>query len=427
MIVLHPTAGTHEFDTVPNLPGAWQQLLQQLTDVMLSAPRRGNEGSRAELSATEELKAWGRDRKDIRYYDPLTMAAPANSVIKNVHWGALPTSFDQDPRFSGDHNKILAFLDEPQNEPGNPSRSRQQDEYCEWVVQKAGNRITRVIFTCEPALFYEFLFDPEQVIQSLNRSALDPQVDREASRRLLVDIYRKRTGDNTVQLAQLLDASGNYTSFNRFNQDFAVHLQQRNNTLGAELNIAVRSSILRAQGGTGPLKQDAGDLIRCADYGVPARQSDPSIGAAVNQFARENRFLTLADPIGLYMTGLDTEGWTAPNNADPQEFWTVLAGHADPDPEKAMIVRAEYAVPLARGFTVSDIKIGGTAIGFGGHIADSIGMRLAALVGPVASLPAPHPIGCVREALPAFGPTQPFAAAVASPGESISISRRSNA
>jgi hypothetical protein len=404
MIILHPTAGTHEFDAVPKLVEAWQEMLQKLTDFMLFTPPTGRERSRAELSAIEELKAWGRDRRDIRYYNPLTMAPPAGSAVQNVHWGALPTSFDQDPRFGGDRNKIFEFLDAPQDDVddnGDPVKSRQQDEYCEWVVQTSGGKIRRVIFTSEPALFYQFLFDPAAVIQGIDPTAPDPNVDRNASRSLLVEIYRNRTGDATVNLADLLDGRGNYTSFNRWNNDFAVHLQQTNNTLGAEVNIAVRSSLLRAKGGTGPLKQDAADLIDCGAYGVAARQSDPAIGAAVNSFARRNEFLTLADPVGLYMTGLDTTGWSAPNGADPRSFWTVRAGHGDPDPEKAMIVRAEFAVDPASGFTVSDIKIGGIPIQFGGQIADGIGMRLGALVGPVSSLPAPRPIGCVRETIPA--------------------------
>src|SRR5262249_40942946 len=203
MIILHPTAGTDEFDAVTNLLEGWQELLQQLTDFMLFSPRRGNEADRTRLSAVEELKAWGRDRRDIRYYDPLTMEPPANSEVKNVHWGALPTSFDQDPRFGGDRDKLLEFLGTPQDdtdESDRPVKSRQQDEYCEWVGQKSGSKITRVTFTCEPALFYQFLFDPKGVIQSINRLAPDPQVDREASQKLLVELYRKRIGNNTVQL-----------------------------------------------------------------------------------------------------------------------------------------------------------------------------------------------------------------------------------
>jgi hypothetical protein len=423
MIILHPTAGTREFDAVPNLVEAWQEMLQKLTDFMLFTPPTGRERSRAELSAIEELKAWGRDRRDIRYYNPLTMAPPAGSAVQNVHWGALPTSFDQDPRFGGDRNKIFEFLDAPQDDVddnGDPVKSRQQDEYCEWVVQTSGGKIRRVIFTSEPALFYQFLFDPAAVIRGIDPTAPDPNVDRDASRSLLVEIYRNRTGDATVNLADLLDGRGNYTSFNRWNNDFAVHLQQTNNTLGAEVNIAVRSSLLRAKGGTGPLKQDAADLIDCGAYGVAARQSDPAIGAAVNSFARQNKFLTLADPVGLYMTGLDTTGWSAPNGADPQNFWTVRAGHGDPDPEKAMIVRAEFAGDPASGFTVSDIKIGGIPIQFGGQIADGVGMRLGALVGPASSLPAPRPIGCVRETIPAH--LQPQVAAAGQ--RRISMPRR---
>jgi hypothetical protein len=85
-----------------------------------------------------------------------------------------------------------------------------------------------------------------------------------------------------------------------------------------------------------------------------------------------------------------------------------------------MIVRAEFAVDPASGFTVSDIKVGGIPIQFGGQIADGVGMRLGALVGPASSLPAPRPIGCVRETIPAH--LQPQVAAAGQ--RRISMPRR---
>jgi hypothetical protein len=44
------------------------------------------------------------------------MTPPAKSTVKNVHWGALPTSFDQDAQFGGDRDKLLEFLDTPQDD-----------------------------------------------------------------------------------------------------------------------------------------------------------------------------------------------------------------------------------------------------------------------------------------------------------------------
>jgi hypothetical protein len=172
-------------------------------------------------------------------------------------------------------------------------------------------------------------------------------------------------------------------------------MNQVNNTLGAQINIVARASILRQRGKK--RITDARALIECAQYGDPDRQSDPAIGAAINQAARANRFITLENPVGLYMTGLDTSGWTSPDGTDPQSFWTVKAGIANPEPSKAMIVRAELAVPAGKPYTLADVEIGGVPIRFGAEIAAHIQVRVAVVVSPGDSLPEPRPIGCADE------------------------------
>ena len=51
-------------------------------------------------------------------------------------------------------------------------------------------------------------------------------------------------------------------------------------------------------------------------------------------------------------------------------------------------------MPTEKGFTVSDIKIGGEPINFGGQIAARINVRVAVMVSEPAGLPAPRSIGC---------------------------------
>jgi hypothetical protein len=217
-----------------------------------------------------------------------------------------------------------------------------------------------------------------------------------AARALLVELYRRRTGLQDIDLAELFTGFGTaderYDWYNRFNNRYAVHMQQPNNTLGAQVNIAARAAILRQQGGA--ILTDALRLIHCGRYGGEERQSDPAIGSGVNSIARENRFLTFEDPVGLYMTGLNTTGWTTPDGTDAQFFWTVKGGVADPDSNKAMIVRAEYAVPPGKGYTVSQTKIGGESIRFGGEIAARVDMRVAVVQSPVQTIPPPRAIGC---------------------------------
>lgn len=50
------------------------------------------------------------------------------------------------------------------------------------------------------------------------------------------------------------------------------------------------------------------DLIKCSQYGVPDRNSDPHIGASVNALARLGAKLTLADPVGLYISSFQVLG-----------------------------------------------------------------------------------------------------------------------
>jgi hypothetical protein len=250
---------------------------------------------------------------------------------------------------------------------------RNHDEYCEWQVFKEGGKIKSVVFTCEPPEYCQFLYDPGDA--SLTDFA----------RTLLIKIYQCRCGSTAIKLSNLetthMDGRVVYNPGNDWNNKFCVHLQQPNNTLGAEINIAARAAIVY-KNPANEVVTNISDLFHCDPFGEPSRGSDPSIGDHVNQFARENRFITLQNPVGLYMTSLDTSGWKTPDDTDAQEFFHVINGRADKDSSKSMIVRAEYSVPASKGYTVSDIKIGGIPIAFGGHIAQHLEMRLGALVGP---------------------------------------------
>lgn len=370
-----PTANQTDFDRVPGLRDAWQRFLNDSYEANLYANFPNNP------SVLQELRKWGRSDADIRFYNPLSLPVPEGSEPANVFWRALPTSFDD--VFGGDKEALFAFLDERQQFAGRLTRI--QDEYCEWrAVKDQEGRIVRILFTSEPPEYYSFLWD-------------DPyNVGRTQTRELLVELYRERCGA-PVELTELADVAGRYNWYNEWNNAHCVHMQQPNNTLGAQINIAARSSIVRFDTATGQLKTEAQDLIECAEYGDPSRQSDPSIGHAVNLFARENRFVTLENPVGLYMTRLDTDGWDTPDGTDPQEFWKILKGQDDPDPAKAMIARAEFSVPEELGYTVSDIEIGGIAIRFGAEVAEHLEMRIGVLKSPPTDLPEPRPIGCLNE------------------------------
>jgi len=219
-----PTARMKDFDRVPGLRSAWSEMINDAYETHLY----GKPNDRVQ-SALEELRLWGRSDSDLRVYNPASMPMPQDSQAKNVTWSALPTSFDE--QFQTVRDK-LAFLDNRQSFPDEPSLiTRIQDEYCEWVVKRDTQRkITEVIFTSEPPEYYSFLF---------YHSA--------ESRDLLVQLYREITGVQSIELNDLVDSKGEYDWWNKYNNDHAVHMQQPNNTLGAQINIVSRACILNVK------------------------------------------------------------------------------------------------------------------------------------------------------------------------------------
>lgn len=372
MWTFEPTARLKDFDRVRGLKDAWSAFINDLYETHLY----GKPDDRT-MSALEELQRWGRSDSDLRVYNPASMPIPTSSTLQNVNWSALPTSFDE--QFNNTREKFI-YLDARQPftfSDGSSVVTRIHDEYCEWVVKhNSENKITEVIFTSEPPEYYNFMFYHSQ-----------------QSRDLLVDVYREITGDTSITINDLVDSRGEYDWYNGYNNEFAVHMQQPNNTLGAQVNIVSRSCISRVNRLGRPIT-DALGLIGCGRYGDEARQSDPSIGSAINNFARENRFITIENPVGLYMSDVDWKGWETPDATEAQTFWTVQRGSQDNDPNKSYIVRAAYSVPVSKGYTVSDIKIGGEPIEFGAQIAARINVRVGVLVSDPEQIPLPRAIGC---------------------------------
>lgn len=256
-----------------------------------------------------------------------------------------------------------------------------QDEYCEWSVtrQSATGKITRVTFTCEGPEYWRFL------------AATDPT-------RTLA-LYKQHV-DASVTQSDLFTPSGAYIHRNRFNNSTvngAMHLVQRNNTLHAEIEIAGAATITRLRADGTPMT-DQLELIRCGSYGAEQRHSDPFIGARVNFHARKKADITVANPVGIYFGGLDTQEWETPDGSDPAEFWKYTRG----TPNRP--VRAVIEVPSGRGYVLGDVLIDGRAIQFGGQIADRIHMTIRALATRIGQSTANPVRGCAGDAAgPAAG------------------------
>jgi hypothetical protein len=294
-------------------------------------------------------KAWSRFISDAMdqeinsgasaFYNPSKTDTDADVQQLTISWTAFPRRI-----------QIMFPVDEDRWKQADASRDV-QDEYCEWAVTRnASGKVTQVVFTCEGPEYWDFL--------------------ARSSRAKALALYQRYVSPK-VKVGDLFLRNGKYNGRNKWNISTAggiMHLVQGANTLSAEIDIAARATIIRKINGR--ILTTEQELIECGGYGDPERHSDPHIGGAVNQLARQMAEITLADPVGLYIEGLSTGGWQTPDGSNPQKYWSIERGDAN------FILRARYEVPPQKGFVVGDIKISGRPIQFGSQIADFITMKL---------------------------------------------------
>ncbi|MGH3869684.1 MAG: hypothetical protein ACRDQ4_26995 [Pseudonocardiaceae bacterium] len=300
------------------------------------------------------------DSPRAQYYNLTKTDTADDAKFQEVSWIAFPRVV-----------KLNSVSDRQRWQRADASRDV-QDEYCEWsVTRRADGKITRVTFTCEGPEYWELLAQtqPDTVVQ-LYQEFVNP----------------------AVQQNDLFDSSSNYIPRNRWNStttDGAMHLVQSANTLSAEIELSAAASIVRVKNGQELTAEQ--DLVECAQYGVPQRNSDPHIGGVVNSVARLKADLALSNPVGLYFKDLVTDGWATPDGSDPKTYWTFIRGDAEHP------VRAVYEVPSDKGFTVSDITILSQPINFGAQITDFISIKLTAVACRFGASTA-APMACVGPA-----------------------------
>jgi hypothetical protein len=305
-----------------------------------------------------------------QFFNPAKTAVGVGAATEDVKWTAFP-------RLVG----LQSGSDHQRWQKADSSRGV-QDEYCEWSIKRnATNKIASITFTCEGPEYWSLLAqqNPAKVLE-LYRTHIDP----------------------TAAKNDLFAADGSYMRNNRLNNSVtsgAMHLIQRNNTLGAEVEIAGAATIVRRKP-DGSIMTDTRELIECGKYGEVERNSDPFIGARVNFHARNKSDVTIADPVGIYLAGLDTQGWTTPDGTDPSTFWRITRGTQDRP------VRAVLEVPAGKPYVLGDVKIDGKVIQFGGQVADHIQMTIRAVATRIGQSTVQPVQGCVGAAgMPAPGAT----------------------
>jgi hypothetical protein len=315
-----------------------------------------------------------------QFYNPLKVDTADDAQEVDISWTGFPRNV-----------QINSVGDVQRWRRADASRDV-QDEYCEWSIERDPDtdKITRVTFTCEGPEYWQFLAETT------------PQV--------ALDLYRRFVNPN-VATNDLFLANGRYNPRNQWNSSTlngAMHLIQVNNSLGAEIELAAGSSVVRII--NGQMLTGEQELIRCGQYGGEERNSDPHIGAVVNSVTRQKADVTLANPVGLYFNDLLTGGWETPDGSDPKSFWTYVRGTENKP------VRAVYEVPADRGFVVGDITINGRPVQFGGQIADFITIKLTGVGTRFGQSTVAPMTACRRRAQ---RPVVGFAAAATVPARSV--------
>jgi hypothetical protein len=309
----------------------------------------------------ENLAGWSKqisDQFDVskedrpQFFNQLTNP-PADPVAKEISWTGFPRTIFV--ATNGDNEKRWKAADAARYyNLGGGKYQPVQDEYLEWsVTRDPTGKITKVMFTAEGPEYWNYLakVQPDTVL-ALYRQHISP----------------------TVEKSDLFDHKGAYIPENKWNRDTthgAMHLICPPNSLEAEIQLAADASLPRKIDGTFLI--DAQDLIHCAKYGVASRNSDPFIGQQVNALAVLGYLVSLQNPVGLYIKGLSTAGWTTPDGSDPSLYWRIERGTAD------FTVRAVYEVPAGKGFVVGDIKINSDLIRYGAQIADFVQIKLTGI------------------------------------------------
>jgi hypothetical protein len=357
-----PPAFLDDFDAIPGHREGWSTFV-----------------SDAFQEAIERVEAQ-IGRGNCQYYNEIETPSDDPQDV-DIIWDGFPKALVR--QFG--RRTALAMADGLDDAPVAGLQSRIQDEYCEWRVTRDPdtNKIIRVTFTCEGPEYWASLAGGDSVYGNFGAIG---------NRDVLLQMYREILGNPDVLMEDLFFPDGFYNPWNKWNTtEGLVHLQQQNNTLGAEIVIGADATILRKKGET--RVTEATQLICCGGFGGVNRSSDPTIGDEVNKLASAGLAITLRNPVGIYFHKFSTEGITkpGPNNTrvPAGNYWkpvrgTFDANAADPGDmtDKAtMVVRAVYEVPPGElgpdgaQLTVGDLQIGGAPLVFGGQLAEKLTMK----------------------------------------------------
>jgi hypothetical protein len=274
------------------------------------------------------------------FYNPTKTDIPIKGE-KAMTWMGFPRELMLNGSNSGDRTTafITAEADVAQRKP--------QIEYFEWRVERTNGKIAKVTFVTETSDYYEQLWS----------------VDKAA----VVKLYKKLVSPKVVEAD--LHIKGKYNKFNKWNTtDGIVHYIHPANSFNAAIGLSK-------------------DGVRCdppfADnyearppLSANLTSADPRICFDVHMHIRKGLYLSMKNPVGLYIAGWENSGITHPDGSPaPGSYWRIERG------APGMVLRLVYEVPTTAGFVVGDLSLGGRKIEHGGQLAEQITVSLTATVG----------------------------------------------
>ena len=247
---------------------------------------------------------------------------------------------------------------------------RVQDEYCEWHVERDGDAIKRIMFTCEPPEYWEFLAARDfDLVHELYQELLHAEIDPD-DLRWQHDVFEL----NSQNRLELRYRAGDYNPRNVWNTERgAIHLTHPANSLTAEMILASDGTLGWNVNPNAAGNIDEIELMCCAGRGGINRSSDPLIMRGVFNFARRGLSVALANPIGLYMTPFRIDALLDPDGNAIGEAGLKFVRRSE---DGSRILRAEIAPPEDAPFTLDQCTYDGNPLVYGGQIARDITMTL---------------------------------------------------
>ena len=370
-----PPASMSDLDRIPGGRDEWHAFMTTVFNGVIAAEQK------------VVLPAAGSATGTVQFFNPAVFDPGEPIIEQAVTWNAFPKELLL--RFGRARAMVEADRLWPieayrsgEYDPAKPGQAaldasstswyRPHNEYCEWHVDREPltGRVRKVTFASEPPEYWQAMFGGEvevddglsfkftgnpDVVLDLYRTLVSPEV------RLEDLVFSETTQDGS---------KGNYNIHNKWNSTHGIaHLAAPPNSLGAEVRLGGDATILRVNALGMPVTT-ADALVCCAAYGGSDRNSDPTIGAAVNALARLGAMITLVNPVGLYMDHIDLSGWEVPGGIDPHDCVRIVRG------KPGMIERMVVELPPGSTHTVSDITIGGEPVRYGGQIAECITVKL---------------------------------------------------